>query len=180
MSVRVFAITLLLPLLAFGADERSKKVILILGPPGSGKTVQARNLSRKLGVPAISMADLLKQNAGWGRAGSQKQLKAQIESGELVNDEMASRIMADRLRRPDTERGFVLDGYPTTSKQAENLDGLLKERSLPAPTVVQLEVPDAVVLERMQVRGRADDQPEIMQRRLEEYHREATYVLKHY
>jgi len=64
----------------------SKMVILLIGPPGAGKTTQARKLSKKYNLPSVSMADLLKKNAGWGKMGSKKILKAEVESGELADD----------------------------------------------------------------------------------------------
>ena len=157
----------------------SKMVVLIVGPPGSGKTTQAKNLSRKYGIPAISMAGILKKEGG-GKGGLNKRLKVQVASGELVNDQAANDLIARRIGRKDALRGFILDGYPATVKQADYLDAALKERGLPPPVVVHLEVPDTVALERMKGRRRADDQPEVMRARLEEYHREAQPVLEHY
>jgi adenylate kinase len=179
--VRILLIVPLLSLLAAAADNASRKVILIVGPPGGGKTTQAKKLSQKYGIPSISMPDLLKENAGWGKAGAgRKGVKAAIESGELANDEVADQLMRDRLLRNDAQKGFILDGYPSTSKQADNLEALLKERGLPSPLVVHLEVPDEVAIKRMKSRHRADDDPKTMQRRLAEYHRESAPILERY
>jgi adenylate kinase len=184
MAIRLARILLavpLLPLLAAAADNTSKKVILIVGPPGGGKTTQAKKLSQKYSIPSISLPDLLKENSGWGKAGQgRKGVKAAIETGELANDEVADQLMRDRLLRNDTQRGFILDGYPATSKQADNLEALLKERGLPAPIVVHLEVPDDVALQRMKSRHRAGDDPKTAHRRLEEFHREAAPILERY
>ena len=171
----------LLPLLAAAADNSSKRVILIVGPPGGGKTTQAKKISQKYGIPSISLPDLLKESSGWGKAGAgRKGVKAAIESGELANDEVADQLMRDRLLRNDAQRGFILDGYPSTGKQADNLEALLKERGLPAPMVVYLEVPDDVAIKRMKSRHRADDDPKTMQRRLAEFHRESAPILERY
>jgi adenylate kinase len=168
-------------MLAAAADNTSKKAILIVGPPGGGKTTQAKKISQKYGIPSINMADLLKENSGWGKAGSgRKGMKAAIESGELANDEVADQLMRDRLLRNDAQRGFILDGYPSTSKQAENLEALVKERGLPDPVVVYLEVPDDVAIKRMKARRRADDDPKTMQRRLDDFHRESAPILDRY
>jgi adenylate kinase len=181
MAMRLARILLIFPLLAAAADNTSKKVILIVGPPGGGKTTQAKKISQKYGIPSISLPDLLKENSGWGKAGQgRKGVKAAIESGELANDEVADQLMRDRLLRNDAQRGFILDGYPATSKQADNLEALLKERGLPLPMVVHLEVPDDVAINRMKARHRADDDPKTINRRLEEYHREAAPILERY
>jgi len=181
MAMRLARILLTLPLLAAAADNTSKKVILIVGPPGGGKTTQAKKISQKYGIPSISLPDLLKENSGWGKAGAgRKGVKAAIESGELANDEVADQLMRDRLLRNDAQRGFVLDGYPATGKQAENLEALLKERGLPLPLVVHLEVPDDIATKRMKARHRADDDPKTISRRLAEYHREAAPILERY
>ena len=158
----------------------TKMVVLLIGPPGAGKTTQARKISRKYRVPAISMSDLLKKDAGWGKAGSHKVLKAQMESGELVNDETADLLVRKRLFLKDAERGFVLDGYPANGAQAEKLAKLLQERSLPQPVVLYLDAPDAVIRERMKKRHQADDTPEMIDHRIEEYHRNASFLLQQY
>lgn len=179
--MRLARILLIFPLLAAAADNTSKQVILIVGPPGGGKTTQAKKISQKYGIPSISLPDLLKENSGWGKAGQgRKGVKAAIESGELANDEVADQLMRDRLLRNDAQRGFILDGYPATGKQADNLEALLKERGLPLPMVVHLEVPDDVAIKRMKARHRADDDPKTINRRLEEYHREAAPILERY
>jgi adenylate kinase len=181
MALRLARILLILPLLAAAADNTSKKVILIVGPPGGGKSTQAKKISQKYGIPSISLPELLKENSGWGKAGAgRKGMKAAIETGELANDELADQLMRDRLLRNDTQRGFILDGYPSTSKQADNLEALVKERGLPAPVVIHLEVPDDVALQRMKSRHRAGDDPKTAHRRLEEYHRESAPILERY
>ena len=73
-----------------------------------------------------------------------------------------------------------MDGYPATQGEAENLDALLKEHGLPAPVVIYLDVPDNVARERMRKRRRADDSPEMIERRLAEYHRDAQFLTTHY
>ena len=160
------------------ADTRL--VVLLIGPPGAGKTTQARNLSRKYKIPSISMADLLKKDAGWNKAGSKKIAKAEVESGELANDQIADVLMRKRVMQNDAQRGFILDGYPATQGEAQNLDVLLKEHSLPAPVVIYLDVPDDVARERMRTRHRADDSPDVIERRLATYHHDAQFLMTHY
>ena len=172
----------LLPMLLFGqANTKGKMVVLLIGPPGSGKTTQARKLSGLYRVPSISMADILKKEGGWKKNKlDSKGLKVGVASGELVNEDVANTLIAERISHKDALRGFILDGYPTTYKQAEFLEAQLKERGLPAPVALVLDVPDAVAIERMSERRRIDDTPEIMQRRLADYHKESQAVLERY
>ena len=172
---------LVLPLLLAAADRPNPRFILIVGPPGSGKTTQSKHLSKKYGIPSISMADLLKHSAGFGVAGGgDKALRAQIESGELVEDSVANSLVRERLQRTDATQGFILDGYPATAGQATYLDALLKERGLPEPIVINLTVSDEVARKRMQQRRRADDKPAIIEARQAEYHHESDATLNHF
>jgi adenylate kinase len=166
----------------FGATllAQTKMVVLLIGPPGAGKTTQARRISHKYHVPSISMSDLLKQDAGWGKAGSKKVLRAQMESGELVDDETANRLIGKRLYLKDAEHGFVLDGYPANAVQADKLAVVLKERGLPPPVVIFLDTPDDVVRQRMKKRHQADDTPEMIEHRLKEYHANTGFLLERY
>ncbi|MCW5980249.1 MAG: nucleoside monophosphate kinase [Bryobacteraceae bacterium] len=171
---------LLAALMAWGQPRGEKAVFLLLGPPGSGKTTQARNLSRQYGVPSISMSDILKKEAGWVKTPLKKGMKAHLESGDFVSDELANTLIEKHIAQKRAERGFILDGYPATVKQAEYLENTLKERGLPAPVVIHLEAPDKVVIDRMNNRGRADDNPATIERRIADYHREAEIILARY
>jgi adenylate kinase len=177
---RIIALATFGMLFAAAALAQSKMVVLMIGPPGAGKTTQSRKICRKYHIPSISMSDLLKQDSGWGKAGSKKILRAQMESGELVDDETANRLIGKRLYLKDAEHGFILDGYPANAAQADKLGVVLKERGLPAPVVIFLDTPDDVVRERMKKRHQADDTPEMIAHRLKEYHANASFLLQHY
>ena len=178
---RQLAILIGLPVFLWAqAKPEGKMVLLLIGPPGSGKTTQARKLSGRYRIPSIAMADLLKKEGGWKKSDLTRRMKGPVASGDLLNDEVSNSLIARRISQKDAERGFILDGYPLTAKQAEYLEAQLKDRGLPAPMVIVLDVPDAVAMERMEKRRRADDTPETMRRRLEEYHDESKAVLERY
>ena len=115
------AVAALGTLLSAAALADTSMVVLLIGPPGAGKTTQAHKISRKYRIPAISMSDLLKKDAGWGKVGCQREVKAQVESGELVNDETADLLVRKRLFLKDAERGFVLDGYPANARTGREI-----------------------------------------------------------
>ena len=123
------------------AAQLQTRVFILIGPPGSGKSVQANLLSKTYKIPAISMATVLKESMVKNTALT-KGLQGQMASGELVGDDAANDAMKTRLLRKDTGKGFILDGYPTSRKQAEALDAYLVDQSFPKPIVVILEVPD--------------------------------------
>jgi adenylate kinase len=107
-----------------------------------------------------------------------------MKRGELVPDETMVQLIRERLSQPDTEDGFVLDGFPRTLAQAEALDAMMRELGRSFTVVLALLVPDDVARERLMRRaaeeGRADDTPEAIERRLENYHRETAPLLEHY
>jgi len=177
---RVITLIALAPLLAGAALADNRMVVLLIGPPGAGKTTQSKKLSKKYGIPWIAMADLLKKDAGWGKMGSKKIVKAEVESGELANDETADLLMRKRLLLDDARRGFILDGYPATSGEADKLDALIKERGLPTPVVIYLAVPDDVARERMKRRHHVQDSPDMIERRLAEYHHDSKFIVERY
>jgi adenylate kinase len=160
------------------AQLQPPRVIILIGQPGSGKTVQANYLRKQHKIPAISMAQVLRQEMNRkSRLG--KALAASLESGELVADGPANEIMQARLLRPDAARGFILDGYPATEGQAKALDEFLSGHQLPKPTIVVLDVPEDVSRDRMRRRRRADDKPGNIERRLRDY-REVGRVVEHW
>ena len=167
-------------LVAGQPNSSSKLVVLLVGAPGSGKTTQAKNLSRKYRIPSFSMADILKKESGWKKNKLDGQFKAERESGELVNDEVANSLIEKYVWSKETGRGFILDGYPATHKQAEYLEATLDKRGLPRPVVIVLDVPDEIARERMRGRRRADDTPEMIERKLGEYHRESQAIFERY
>ena len=150
-----------------------------MGPPGAGKGTQAKYVADRFGVPAISTGDIFRANVD---AGTDLGLMAKtyMDAGELVSDEVTSAMVADRLSQPDALGGFLLDGFPRTVPQARWLAELLDSRGQTLDAVLLLEAPDDVLLDRMLARGRADDTPDAISRRLTLYHNETTPLLEHY
>jgi adenylate kinase len=120
-------------------------VLLLFGPPGSGKGTQSGRIANWLGIPAISTGDMLREEIKSGTPLG-KAAQSIMANGGLVGDDLVNRMLAQRVSSPDSAHGFLLDGYPRTVEQAEFLDRLLAERRLRAPIVLHLDVPlDALV-----------------------------------
>jgi adenylate kinase len=120
-------------------------VLLLFGPPGSGKGTQSGRISDWLGIPAISTGDMLREEIKSGTPLG-KAAQSIMANGGLVGDDLVNRMLAQRVSSPDSAHGFLLDGYPRTVEQAEFLDHLLAERRFNTPIVLHLDVPlDALV-----------------------------------
>jgi adenylate kinase len=125
--------------------------IILLGPPGAGKGTQAKWLETERGMVQLSTGDMLRAAV---KAGTPTGLKAKavMEAGELVSDAIVSGIIGERLDMADTERGAIFDGYPRTQAQAESLDALLAERGRKLDYVIELEVNEEALVERVEGR----------------------------
>jgi len=179
------AITLLTLALLFAASLYPQaplgqgQVLILAGPPGSGKTLQATRLSRKYKIPSISTASVL--NDSLQRHGSvPAHLKPSVAAGELLDDRAAIDLIGARINKPDAAHGFILDGYPSTEAQAKFLDQFLIAHKLGRPIVIVLRAPEAVLRERLRKRNRADDTPENIDRRLRELYREQELLERWY
>lgn len=157
--------------------------IVLLGAPGSGKGTQAARLKSALGVAHISTGDLLRAAVAAGTPLGLK-AKAVMDAGQLVSDDIVLAMLEDRLAQADTHAGFILDGYPRNLAQADALDHTLKRLSQPLDAVLKLNVPDADILQRCEIRfraeGRADDNPDTVRRRLEVYAAQTAPVADYY
>src|SRR5574340_1634102 len=143
--------------------------VVFFGPPGSGKGTQASRLASSLGSPQISTGDLLRANVARGTELG-KVAKPIMESGALVPDDLVTRMLKERIEEPDAATGALFDGYPRTVPQAEALDRLLEEEGRSLTAVLFIDVPDAVIVERLvrraEIEGRSDDTPETVAARL--------------
>jgi adenylate kinase len=156
---------------------------VFLGPPGSGKGTQAKLLAENLDIPAISTGEILRAAV---REGTPLGLKAKavMEAGELVSDDLMVGLIRERLAGPDARRGFILDGFPRTLDQAGALDSLLKGNEMALASVINLSVPESVLIDRLQGRSgqesRADDRRETVLERLRVYREKTEPLIEHY
>ena len=152
--------------------------LMIIGPQGVGKGTQSVLLSRELGVPHISTGDLFRSHVA-RRTELGRRAHGYLSSGELVPDEVTNAMVAERLGAADTESGYLLDGFPRTRDQAGWLTRSLgRDRDL--QVVLVLDAPEEELMERLRQRGRDDDQPDIIARRLELYRTTTEPLLDHY
>ena len=121
---------------------------VIMGAPGAGKGTQSVRLARTWEVPHVSTGDLLRETVKPG-SDQGRRVKEKLASGQLVSDEMMVDLLRERLARPDCRSGFVLDGYPRTLRQAEDLDALLTAMGTALDCTLLIEVPDDTVLHRL-------------------------------
>ena len=146
--------------------------IVLLGRQGSGKGTQAARLVEHYGTTHVSTGDMLRAAVAEGTELGLK-AKAVMDAGDLVSDDIMNGIVAERLAKPDIEKGgVILDGFPRTPAQADALAAILGDGGLDA--AVNLDVPVEVVKERMLARGRTDDTPDAIDRRLALYERETS------
>jgi adenylate kinase len=154
-----------------------------LGPQGAGKGTQAKRISAEYGTPHIASGEILRAEMAAG-TDLGRRVKDVYDRGDLVSDELMIELIRTRLEQPDTEPGFVLDGFPRTTVQAEALDRMLADLGRTFSVVFVLQIPDAVAFERLrrraQLEGREDDTDEAISRRLENYHRETEPLIEHY
>lgn len=146
--------------------------LIIMGPPGAGKGTQAKFIADHFGIPAISTGDIFRANVSQGTPLG-IEAKRYMDAGEYVPDEVTNRMVRNRIDEPDAVPGFLLDGYPRTTAQVAELDGMIEYTGHRLDGVVVLRVNQeevvARLLQRAQTEGRADDTEEVIRRRQEVY-----------
>lgn len=176
--------------------------LVFMGPPGAGKGTQAKILCDKFKIPQISTGDILRAAKAAGKL--DPALVQAMDRGGLVPDEVVISLIADRIKAPDCETGFLLDGFPRTIPQAEALDTMLEKTAIHLDRAVAIEVPDSLLIERIVLRRtdkrsgqiyhlkynppppdavlehRADDTEEVVRKRLEAYARDTAAVIPYY
>ncbi len=157
--------------------------LILLGPPGAGKGTQGYRLSERYSIPEISTGDILRAAVRMGTPLG-REAKSYMDRGGLVPDEVMIGMVRERLAHDDTERGFILDGFPRTVAQAEALTQLSEEQQRPIEHVISIEVPQEELLQRLagrrQLEGRHDDTDEAIRHRLEVYERETAPLIDYY
>lgn len=185
-------------------------VIVLLGPPGSGKGTQAKRLIEEVGIPHVSSGDLFRHHLSEGTELG-KRAKSYMDKGELVPDDVTVDMVIDRISRPDCEEGVILDGFPRTLTQAQALDEALEQRGQRITIVPLIQVSDDEVTRRLTARRvcedcgavynlvfnppekegvcnvcggdlyqREDDNPETVRHRLYTYYKETSPLIGYY
>lgn len=157
--------------------------LVLLGAPGAGKGTQAEVISKHFNIPHISTGDIMRKAVAEG-TDLGKKIKSIMDSGALVPDALVIDVIRARFAKPDCSNGFLLDGFPRTTAQAEALDNMLKEQEAPLTHIIELDVPENVLVERLLGRGKAsgrsDDTKEVIEARLKVYHEQTAPVANFY
>jgi adenylate kinase len=150
-----------------------------VGPPGAGKSTQATRLSQATGLPIVAAGDLLRAEARRATPAGAR-VAAALAQGALVDDDTVEQLVAARMAEPDCARGIIFDGFPRTLAQAHFLERLLARQKYAPPTVIYLDVPDDVLIDRLSVRSRSDDTRQAVAARLLAWHGENARLLAAY
>lgn len=130
------------------SDNKKSLFVVFTGAPGCGKGTQARILKEKTGIAHLSTGEMLRQYAQKDTPLG-KELKAALDRGEFASDEMIIEMVKNRIDEPDCKHGFILDGFPRTLPQAEVLEGMLAEKGIKLDAVLEIQVPDEIIMERI-------------------------------
>lgn len=157
--------------------------MLFMGPPGAGKGTQAAVVADRFGIPAISTGDIFRKNLSEGTPLG-LEAKSYMDAGQYVPDSVTNNMVRDRVAQPDAEPGFLLDGYPRTLGQVEELDAILAEsgHSLDAVVVLTVDEEELVqrLLNRAKTSGRSDDTEEVIRERQRVYAEETAPLIDVY
>jgi adenylate kinase len=157
--------------------------LILMGPPGAGKGTQAKVISGRLGIPAVSTGDIFRANVSEGTPLG-LEAKRYMDAGDYVPDEVTNAMVRDRLSQEDAVAGFLLDGYPRTVAQVAELDTMLGEVGGALDAVVVLTVNDEELVQRLlhraETEGRTDDTEEVIRHRQEVYNEQTAPLIAVY
>jgi adenylate kinase len=157
--------------------------LLLIGPPGAGKGTQASKLSEVFGIPAISTGDIFRANVK-NETPLGLEAKSYMDRGAYVPDDLTNKLVRDRLQNPDCANGFLLDGYPRTADQVDELDDILKETDSSLDAVIQLTADTDEVVRRLAKRaieqGRSDDTEDVIRNRMAVYEDQTAPLISMY
>jgi adenylate kinase len=153
--------------------------LVLVGPPGAGKGTQAEFISAHFSIPHISTGDIFRANLS---AGTPLGLEAKgyMDKGDLVPDSLTTAMVKDRLQQGDVATGFLLDGFPRTTGQAQALDEILREINSPLDVVLEMEADEEEIVSRLLARGRSDDSEEVVRHRLKVYADQTAPIISYY
>ena len=157
--------------------------LLLIGPPGAGKGTQASKLSEVFGIPAISTGDIFRANVK-NETPLGLEAKSYMDRGAYVPDDLTNKLVRDRLQNPDCANGFLLDGYPRTADQVDELDDILQETDSSLDAVIQLTADTDEVVKRLAKRaieqGRSDDTEDVIRNRMAVYEDQTAPLISMY
>jgi adenylate kinase len=157
--------------------------LILMGPPGAGKGTQAKVISARLGIPAVSTGDIFRANVSEGTPLG-LEAKRYMDAGDYVPDEVTNGMVRDRLGQDDARGGFLLDGYPRTVAQVEELDSMLADAGTSLDAVVVLTVDDEELIQRLlhraETEGRTDDTEDVIRHRQDVYNEQTAPLLAVY
>jgi adenylate kinase len=157
--------------------------LLLIGPPGAGKGTQASKLSEVFGIPAISTGDIFRANVK-NETPLGLEAKSYMDRGAYVPDDLTNKLVRDRLQNPDCVNGFLLDGYPRTADQVNELDDILRETNSSLDAVIQLTADTDEVVRRFARRaidqGKSDDTEDVIRNRMAIYEEQTAPLITMY
>ena len=160
-------------------------IIILFGPPGAGKGTQAKILIDKHDIIQISTGDMLREEVNSGSSLG-KTAKSIMDKGDLISDDIIMSIIEERIKKPDCQKGFILDGFPRTLKQAIALDHLVENKKLNIDQIIEIKVDEELLFERIEQRKtegdlvRNDDNTEVLKNRIVIYKNDTMPVLEYY
>lgn len=156
--------------------------LLLIGPPGAGKGTQGRLLAQQLGIPHLSSGQLLREARS--QSAENEAIASHVDGGNFAPDQWILNLMGQRLALPDCSAGYLLDGFPRTLVQAQQLDEHLRANGQRLDRVVHYLAPDDILIARLlhrgTIEGRADDNQQAIEQRLVDYQLQTEPVIEHY